>query len=354
MKIEDILEYIKIIRKWWLVIAVLFAVTVGTMLAITFLTEPQYEATVTLQVSAPPPQEVPLYSQFGRRAISDEIEWTRSSFSELLLEGDVAWRALETIPQMQTQMTGGELRDEITVDLPEASQLMHVGVRAPYTETAALLANTLVETALKQYGQILAEPTANTRGFIEGELRATQEELAVAEIELTQFRTDNGIADLSETLKNQGELIQDLRLRGDIARASGEMAQAQALDEIITEREAELHNMIVLSAKYTELIDHVERVRATQNFLLDKISEAQIKENQILQLGSIQIITPARPPRKPILVIDNKIIALGAIASLLGGVLLAFLLEYLEISGALRGFQGSTKQSNATASDHTG
>ena len=352
MEFEDILKYIKIIRKWWWVIALLVAITVGTLLAIASLGEPQYEATVTLQVSAPPPQEVPLYSQFGRRAISDEIEWTRSSLSELLLEGDVAWRALETIPQIQ--MRGGELRDMITVDLPEASQLMHIRVRAPYTETAALLANTLVETGLKQYGQLLAEPTANTRGFIEGELLAAREELASAELALARFRTDNGIGDLNEAQKNQSALIQDLRLRGDIARASDDLAQAQAFEEIIQQRAAELHNMIVLSAEYTELVNHVERARETQNFLLSKISEAQIKENQILQLGSIQIITPARPPSKPILVISNKVLALGAASSLLASVLLAFMLEYLELSGVLRGSQGRSEQSDVTATNHTG
>jgi uncharacterized protein involved in exopolysaccharide biosynthesis len=352
MEFEDILKYTKILRKWWWVIALLVGGTMGTLLAIASLGEPQYEATVTLQVSAPPPQEVPLYSEFGRRAINDEIEWTRSSFSELLLEGDIPYRALETLPQIQ--LKGGELRDIVTVDLPEASQLMHVRVRAPYTETAALLANTLVETALKQYGQLLAEPTANTRGFVEGELLTAQEELASAELALARFRTDNRVGDLNAAQKNQSALIQDLKLRGDIARASDELAQAQAFEEIIQQREAELHNMIVLSAEYTELVDRVERVRETQNFLLSKISEAQIKENQILQMGSIQIITPARPPNKPVLVIDNKIIALGAASSLLASVLLAFLLEYLELSGVLRGSLERSEQSDVTETGHTG
>lgn len=340
---QDILKYLEIIRKWWWVIALLFAATVGTMLAIAFLAEPQYEATVTLQVSAPPPQEVPLYSQFGRQAIRDEIAQTQASLSELLLEGDIPHRTLEAIPQIQ--MTGSELRDKITVDIPENSQLMHVRVRASYTETAALLANTLVETGLKQYGQLLAQPTANTRGFIEGELRATREELATAELELTQFRTHNGIGDLKEALRNQSALIQDLKLERDLTRARGNMAVAQALEEIIPQRESELHNMIVLSAEYTELVNHVDRVRSTQNFLLSKISEAQIKENQILQSGSIQIITAARPPRKPASAINEQIVLLGAVASLLVGVLLAFLLEYLSISDVLAGSQRRAEQS---------
>jgi uncharacterized protein involved in exopolysaccharide biosynthesis len=97
--------------------------------------------------------------------------------------------------------------------------------------------------------------------------------------------------------------------------------------------------MIGLSAEYNELTDRVERVRTTHNFLLDKKAEAQIKENQILSLGSIQIITPARPPQQPTSIINSKLIILGAIASSLAGILLTFLLEYLEMSGAFRSRQ---------------
>ena len=93
MEFRDVAKYLKIIRKWWWVIGLLFGATVGTMLGIALLTETAYEATVTVQVSAPPPQEAPLYSDFGRQVLRTEIEYTRSSLSELLLEGDVPWLA---------------------------------------------------------------------------------------------------------------------------------------------------------------------------------------------------------------------------------------------------------------------
>ena len=85
------------------------------------------------------------------------------------------------------------------------------------------------------------------------------------------------------------------------------------------------------------MLDRVERARSTYNFLLDKRAEAQIKENQILELSSIQIITPAYPPKRPVSAISSKLIVLGVVMSLLVGMLLTFLLEYLEISGSFRG-----------------
>lgn len=347
MEIQDVRKYLKIIRKWWWVIALLFGVTVGTMLIIAFLTETAYEATVTMQVSAPAPQEVPLYSEFGRQALRDEIEQTRASFQEFLLEGSAPYQAVRELPDVSMQ--GDELRERIIVDSPENSQLMHVGVRASDPETAALLANTLVEIGLKRYGELLAQPTANTRAFIEQELEAAREELEIAEAELIQFQVENKIGDLTKAVSSQYELIRSLRLQGDLARSRGDVIQAQAIEETILLRGAELQNMIALSAEYTELVDQVERVRSTYSFLLDKKTEAQIKENQILELGSIQIITPARPPSRPTLLISGKLIVLGAVASLLAGVLLTFLLEYLDVSGVFAGFRKRSERSEVMA-----
>jgi uncharacterized protein involved in exopolysaccharide biosynthesis len=238
--------------------------------------------------------------------------------------------------------------------MPENSQLMYVRVRASDPETAALLANTFADVGLKRYGQLLAQPTASTREFIERELETTREELAAAEAELIQFQIDNKIGDLYKALTSQYELIGDLRLQGDLARSVGNLVQAQALEETILKREAELQNLIALSAGYTELTNRVERVRTTYDFLLDRRTEAQIKENQILELASIHVITPAHPPRRPVSPIDSKLVVVGAVASIMLGVLLAFLLEYLEIVGVLRGSQRRMGLSEtATLPDNT-
>lgn len=342
MSLQEISKYFQIIRKWWWVIALLFGATVGTMVALALLTETQYEATVTVQISAPPPEEVPLYSQFGRQALNDEIAQTRTSFSELLLEGDVPYRVLETLPNIP--MSGGELRDRITIETPESLQLLRISVRAADPETAALLANTVVEVGLQRYGELRAQATANTRQFIEHELETVQAELKDAEAELMQFQIANKFTTLNGAVDNQYSLIRQLRMQSDLARAEGDMAKAQALEEILLEREAELQNMIGLSAEYNELVDRVERVRNTHNFLLDRWGEARIKENQILQVGFIQVITPAHPPRNPVAAIGGKLIVLGAVTSLLASVLLTFLLEYLEVSGAFRGLQRPSEQ----------
>jgi uncharacterized protein involved in exopolysaccharide biosynthesis len=328
---SDITNYLRVIKKWWWVIFLLCGTTVGVMLGAAYLAETEYQASVTLQVSAPPPQEVPLFSQFGRQGLREEIEQNRSSFNELLTEGDVVNLALERLPDVS--LKGGELLDEgkVTVELPDSSQLMRVHVLAPDPETAALLANTIAEVGLDEYGRLLAQSTVNARQFIERQLEAAQTDLDQAETELAQFQIDNTIGALDTAINSLYDIIRNLRLQRDLARAEGNPTKADALDELILENEAELQNMIGLSADYNQLRAHVERGRNTVNFLLDKSVEAHIKENQIIEGGFIQIITPARPPRKPTSAINSNLIVLGAVGSIMAGVLLAFFLEYLSV-----------------------
>lgn len=345
MTTHEILKYMKIIRKWWWVIAFLFGATVGTMLIISLMTKTQYEATATLQVSAPPPQEVPLYSQVGRQAVQDEIAQTQTSFNEFLLAGNVAWRVLEVLPDVS--MTGEQLRDSIIVDIPNNSQLMRISVRAANPELAAQLANKVVEIGLEQYGALRAQPTANTRKFIEQELEVARDEVKSSEAELAQFQINNKIGQLDVAINKQYDLVRSLNTERDLARADSNLEKAQALQEIIFEREAELQDMIGLSAQYSDLADRVDRARSTFNFLLDKRTEAQIKENQILTLSSVQVITPARPPQKPVAAINGKIAILAAGVSLVTGILLTLLFEYMEISGTFSGIQKRSEKPGA-------
>jgi uncharacterized protein involved in exopolysaccharide biosynthesis len=284
----EIFRYWNVIRRWWWVIVLLVGATVGTMLAIVLLSEPQYKAVATVRISAPPPQEVPLYSTSGRIALLDEIEQTRSSFSELLLEGDVAYRVLQDLPGVP--MTGSELKQGTVVDIPPGSNLMRISVKAPDAELAALLANAVTEAGLNQFAELAAQPTAGTRKFIEQQLQVAQEQYANAETELTQFQVTNKIGSLNTAIDRQYDIIKVLKTQRDQTQLDGDTAKRTALDQIILEREAELQNLIGLSSEYYTLQGRVDRARDTYNFMLNKLAEAQIKEAQILELGSIQII----------------------------------------------------------------
>ena len=246
----------------------------------------------------------------------------------------MAYRVLRELPDVPMQ--GADLRQRIEIDIPEDSHLMRISVKSENAEMSALLANAIVETALQQYAELAAKPTAGMRQFIEVQLDLAQSEYEAAETELTQFQVANKIGSLDTALDRQYDLIRNLKSTRDLAEAEDNTVRMRALDEIILDREAELQNLIGLSSEYYTLVGRVNRARDTYNFMLDKGAEAQIKENQILELASVQIITPARPPIKPAAAMDSKLIVLGTVVSLIAGILLAVLLEYLQVSGLVQ------------------
>jgi uncharacterized protein involved in exopolysaccharide biosynthesis len=145
-------------------------------------------------------------------------------------------------------------------------------------------------------------------------------------------------------------LIETLKTQRDMAVATGDTERKQTLDKLVLEREAELQNLIGLSSQYYTLVSRVDRARDTYNFMLNKKAEAQIKENQILELGSIQIITSARPPSRPAAVMNTRLLVLAAIASLIAGVLLAFLLEYVTTASNIQGIYSFQEDSHGYSS----
>jgi uncharacterized protein involved in exopolysaccharide biosynthesis len=333
MQDQDSAVFLRIISKWWWLIILLLGVTIVTMVGITFRTTPSYRASVTIQVSAPPPQEAPLFSQLDRQVASQQIEETRASFAEFVQGGDVAFRVLQRLPQVK--LTEDELNERLSVNLPPNSPFMTVQVSAPSPDTAALLANTVSEVSVEGYAQFLAQSTAQTRKFIEDQLKLaeTNQQQAVAKLE--QFRLQHKIYDVGNAIDDQNRLLITLHQNSDSALTQGRQAEFQALQKIIASRENELQTLIRLVPEYNSLADDVATARSSASFLIDRRNEAQIKENQILSMSSIQMISQARPPQQPVPVFSNTIILFGIASALVAGVLLVFFLEYLETLGII-------------------
>lgn len=328
MQGQDLLRFLRILGRWWWVVALVLLATIGALTTAITLAKPQYQAGVTIQISAPPPQEVPLFSEYGREAISQQIEQTRSSLAEFLQAGDVAKRVLDRLPNIT--MSEEALRTRISVELPTASQTIRVRVQADSPATAALLANTVAEAGLAYYAQLLAQPTAKNREFVEQQLQLAAQKLVDAEAKLEQFRLEHKVYDVEKAIDEQSSLLTRLRENRDLARAQNAEADVQQITPLITEREAELQALIQLVPGYNLLVDQVEHIRSTSNLLQESLSEAQIKESQILSSGSIQLISAARPPADPLPALSNGVILLSVGSSLMVGMLLALLLEFMD------------------------
>jgi uncharacterized protein involved in exopolysaccharide biosynthesis len=343
----DLAVFLRVLFKWSWLILLLAASTAVTMWIVALRSDPMYRATVTIQISAPPPQEVPLFSTVDREAISQQIERTRDNVAQYLQASDVVRRMLARLPQID--MTENELSRLITVNLPTNSQLMDVSVLAPEPEMAALLANTVAEVGQEYYAELLAEPTELARVFIEGQLTRAEQQLLEAESALESFRVANRLYELDKTIENQTVLIRDLQRESDLALVEGRTEAYQSFQAVLTMREEELQTLIRLVPTYNQLAAHVRQERQDTEFLVEKRNEALIKENQILAMSTIRVISEAYPPRSRVPAFSNAIILLSLIASVAAGVMLALILEFLEISG-LRGRPGITGEERSVPS----
>jgi uncharacterized protein involved in exopolysaccharide biosynthesis len=327
MFLRDLLAYIRILRKrWWLILA-LFVTTVSVTALLYLRAESFYRAWVTLQVGVPLPTDVSLYSGFRYDEFRNEVKYTQSAFTELLTDQSLIWR---TMSKAGVAMEVEDFLERTTIEAQPGSSFITVAVEADTPEAAQLLATTWIEEALSYYGSLQARPTTAAKEFIAQELEAARIELAEAERALAQFKVQNKIGNLDDNIRQQQNLVLSLLVSRDSALAEGDLEESANYDQIITERERQMQELVSLSTEYESLITAVNLSRETYNLLLSKETEAKIKENQILNVGSVQIISPAQLPSKPIPPFGRSIILLSGVVSLAVGVMVAFVWEYVE------------------------
>jgi len=327
MSVEEFVQYMRILLKRWWLFVILCGATIGAIL-VSFYTAPsQYKATVQFLVNAPPSGDVNLYSGFDQPTQNQQIAATQARFMEILKSSAVTW---QTVRALQVSMDGDELKRRTVVDKPTDSEFVRVAVLADEPQEAADLANALVDTAKQYYGQILANSSAMAREFISLQVEDAFKELQAAKQALADFKKEHQVGDLPAEIQSQRNILWNLILEHDQALVNKQTDQVIAYDRLIAQRQSELQRLTALSDEYEDLNDAIQGAETYYKFLLDKETEAKLKENEILNVGFIQIIEPANPPREPVSPLNIKILALGGISSLIVSIVIAFALEYKE------------------------
>jgi uncharacterized protein involved in exopolysaccharide biosynthesis len=194
------------------------------------------------------------------------------------------------------------------------------------------LANGLAAEARAYYGELLARSSGASREFISVQLELARQELDRAQMALMQFKIENKVGSLESDIGQQTSFIRSLRLSRDNAMADNNIAKANAYDVLIAQREQELQTLLNLSARYQALQMAVAQASSTYDLLLGKQAEAKITENQIRNVNFILVVEPAEPPRRSTSTFSKAILALGGVLSLVLGVAVAFVWEYIETS----------------------
>lgn len=326
MTMQEILLYLQVIKKRWWLIAALCAVTAGTILFSFFSAPPVYKAGVQFLVNAPPSGGVSLYPTYREPTLADEQAAAQANFIAVLKSTVVA---VQTVQDLGVDVNPGVLLQGITVEESRESQLIELTVLASTPDEAALLANGLIESGLRYYGELRASPTTSSRQFILQQLEGAGQDLQRAQQAVIQFQIEHNMGPLAPELDTQQYLISSLRLQRDQAEAEGRQGEMAIYERLIREREAELQNLANLRIEYANLEAELSRAQAVRDLLLSKQTEAILKENEILNTSFVQIVEPALPPRHAVSPFNPAILALGLGVSFVLGTMLSLLLEYL-------------------------
>lgn len=163
------------------------------------------------------------------------------------------------------------------------------------------------------------------------EASSALEELRAAEDALADFKTEQGIISLESELATYQRLLEQLQLERDqllLEETTRDVDAVSQVDDLIARRQAELDRLSALLPTYDLLSGDLSQVREQYSYILNKYTEAELTAAAVKAANFIQIVEPAQPPTGP--ASDATMLLLLTIASSVGGgVLLAFLLEYI-------------------------
>jgi uncharacterized protein involved in exopolysaccharide biosynthesis len=389
----DFWVYFSILRKrLWLTI-LLFLVTVGVILAMSYTAKPVYRASVRLQVLSTDSSDISLFSQ-GRTVSSvDEIQQAQNDFMRALGSGFVAWK---TIADLNLEIGAADLLSGLGTSLE--GQFIVVTVESDNPGRAEAIATTQVNNALEYYRKVRATPSRVLGEFVAGLVISDTQRMLDAEQAFLDFKQKNNLDSIKQETQALQDLIRNLKVereraqieqdKADIfaksyrdeqkkantkvaeidamnkgaadAKPSTEVApstrkfyedvarqnEAEAIsyeakrdgyarslaiyDQAIEERTTELRNLLKISSDYNALERALAQATSDYNFVTAKQNEAFLKQAQAERLGYIQITEPARKPDAPVPTKTLQLALVGGAVSLLVGFVLSFLLEFLD------------------------
>jgi len=324
--LEELVIYWRIIRKRLWLIALLLVSTVGVMYLISYLSGSRYRATASFNVTAPLPAGVSLYREYRTASTAEEIGRTGDIYLAVLRSEFVIGQVID---ELGLDMDVQEFQTQVVIEPDKEGTFTLVRVTAEDPRQAANIANTLLDKASQYFGEVGASSLTANKLFIQGQLQMATDELDGARAALIQFQIENRLSSLEDMLDSQSNLLRSLKLQLDTAIAEGKDELVAGFEGVITQRELELQNLILLNAEYQLLKENVRRVEGVYTTLSNAAAEAQLKENEIVSATYVQVI-PAREPIRPLPLVDPKVLLLGALGSLALGMLLAFVLQALE------------------------
>ena len=321
----------------------------------------------------------------------DEITQAQNDFMRALKSGFVAWK---TIADLNLEIGALDLLAGLSTAVE--GDFLIVTVESDDPGRAEDIANKQVNNALESYRGVRATPSKVLREFVSELLASEKKNMLDAEKALLDFKQKHNLESIKQETTSLQDMLRSLKMERERAAMEQEKAavfaetyrteqkkandkateiggmttkegtpaapytekfyldlarqhEAAALnyeasrdgyarslaiyDKAISERSDELRGLLGLYAEYNALERDLARATNNYNFLWDKENEARLKQLQAESLGYIQITEPARKPDAPVPSKTMQLAAAGGVVSVLAGLVLSFLIEFLSSLG---------------------
>ena len=379
MNTNSFWDYAAIVRKRLWVVLLLFAATMIIILARAWSTPPAYSASMLLQVMPLESEEVPLFTRTtGTTSTSSDV---------ILFQFETAVRsqgvALRTIADTGVSVSPAALLERVDFQREPGGDLASVIVTADSPQDAERVVQAHVKNALAELRSGRTRALITTGKFLHSELDNAEAELQTARDELRRFKLTNSVDSLEKEilaaqdanrnlrsaqesadmeaqrltamateLERQSAAAQAkaaaappesdeaaswLRLARDLyqtainrrVEAAGQKSMQASYYTTLSEHENRLALLITLTEEYEHLQDVVREKETTRDFLAGKAREADLKERQSQTVGYLEIVGEPHTASAPLTAYTLRIALLGGALSLVAGIVLVFVLEFL-------------------------
>ncbi len=255
---------------------------------------------------------------------ADTSSWLDRSTRELKSKVQQAEQALADYTQ-RNGIFSTEGKESLTTD-----KLTNLHSQATKAEVDRMLKESLYEEVKR--GRVAQLPDA----FSDPKIGLLQNELGKLQIESAELSVKYGpenprVAEVEQKIEAYQKQVRDNRrmleekLKADYERASrDEYSIGQALDR--AKAEAVQQNQAAI--QFSILQSDVDTAKALYNDFLQKTKQADLQ--LVEQHNNLRVIEPAETPGSPIGPMRFRTILIGFLVSLIGGMGLAFFLEYLD------------------------
>lgn len=370
----DLSQYWKVInRRKWGIIGLSLLITLIVAL-IVFSMSPVYKATSTLLIEQQQPKLPSVGELYGlagndkqyyltqmellksRKLAGYVIHGLKLDSNQEFLPKEGGFQPVSDLKAWLSLGDGGaeedhtldlvvaEFQGRLSVSLIKDTQLISVSFEAESATLAAKVANALGNAYIDDQMASRLEMTQKATGWMEQRITVLKGKLEQSEQTLQFYKESNGLIDVKGvstlTAQELDELTSQLVISrakyADLAKRYGAKhpkliaakSEFKAAEKELTRSKGKIQNIGRKAVKLRELQRQVASNRQLYDTFMDSLKEASQAVD--LQTSNARISDAAVAPIKPIKPKKGMIIGLACFASLMLGILLAFLFEALD------------------------